>query len=173
MDVDNILTWVSGVGMYEEKCMVSILYLSACRVSELCLVRKRDVVIDGSVLRLSLVTKKRRGKYKDEIRTISISINEDTKKFVDAIKNYLIMVNYKPEDMMLFNGERSARDKIKNHTGHAPHCFRHSRLTHLARRGFTEFELQKFVNWGTTNVAKEYVHLNSLHITNRLEEVGI
>lgn len=156
-----------------QAALTSITYLTGSRVTEIASLKRGDVRLDNGIIRLSIRTLKRKGRFKDQKRTIPLPIKE-LKPVITPLLKWLKLRWNTPPDTPLFGiGTRSIQYEVKALTGHGVHCLRHTRLTHLAEKGFTEYELMKYVNWGTPQTASNYIRISEKHIQDRLLEVGL
>lgn len=155
----------------QKRALLSFQYLTASRISEATLLRRKDVKLLPDSIKFRIVTKKRRGTHRDEYRYIKIPIEQSRPLSDYIIKWVRIMPQY--GDTCLFKGERSNKYYIKELTGHGTHCIRHSRLNHLSEAGFDQFDLQRFVNWGKPDMALEYIKRTGRQVHDKLLETGI
>lgn len=160
-----------------DRVLVSILYESGCRLSEITNLLQKDVTIDqyGAVIMVKGKTGGRRIRLIDSSPDLLLWLN-----------NHSLKGNNNP----LFNDRRfqlqgleqsgvqkilkklAKRAGIKKHVH--PHLLRHSRLTALAK-DFTESELKILAGWtGDSRMAGVYVHLSGADIEQKqLQKAGL
>lgn len=159
----------------EVRTLMVLGYLTAGRISELLLLRKKDirkeVIGDRSflVFRMRLLKKwdvigKRklpdgRTKYKTkrrlEVRNAPVPIDTE-RQFLDLVWDYVMS---RPLEAKILPKSRQWAWLRLNEKGIFPHYLRHLRITHLVQRGFTDQELVQFVGWENSMPAKTYTHL--------------
>ena len=165
-----------------DKALISILYLSGCRITEIvgserhrvpAMLRKQIGMyeLDGaSFLNIFEVpTLKRRNYLK---RSIPIYAMKES-PFIENIINY---INEIDENRILFiNNRDTALSRAYvfkiciKHTTFSPHYFRHLRATHLVTEyKFTDSELVKFFGWKDSRMAEFYIHLRSDDIARKM-----
>lgn len=174
---EEISKLIKNTKNFRDKAFLSCLYESAARISEIGSLRLRDVKFDeyGAVLNLIGKTGQR------AVRIIASA--QHLKQWMEnhPFKNnrnapLWIMSNtddapmtYDAFRMMLKRlMERCHIDKDSN-----PHLFRHSRLTHLAAQGLTEYQLNQFAGWvHGSQVASTYVKLSGRDLDDKILEVN-
>ena len=162
-----------------DQALVAFLYLSACRVSEVCQyytkendkrilkgysIQKKQLEIEDGVLKIFNVRtlKRRRTMFK----TIPIIICKE-RKLYSILKTYLDTLG--PEDY-LFPITRQRAYQILGKVELFNHYLRHLRLTHLVTDyNFSSMELKQFVNWGNSKSADSYIHLNVDNLINKMQ----
>lgn len=163
-----------------DRALISVLYESGCRISELARIRWRDVIFDQYGVRLYIFDNK-----EEKRRYSRLTISTD---YLAAWKN-----DYHPGDpegnalvFQTFKGNPldyvQARRVIDRATARAgiekrvtPHLFRHSRITHMITQGYQESVIKKSM-WGNvdTSMFKTYVNLGDQDIDNEfLDKAGI
>ena len=151
------------------KALVSFLYLTGARVSEVVkVVRKYQIELNNIngvpfLIVNDVPIEKRRIKMS---RNIPINIQRE-KPFVDVLLKYISLLN---NEDILFDIKRSrAFQLVQKATGKGPHFLRHSRLTALAvDYGFDSFDLQRFTGWASNKTAESYIHKNFSDIANKM-----
>jgi len=157
----------------EQRVAFALLYVTGARATELLTLTRKDVELDGDVIRVYLTTRKNPRHPSREI----LVLKKVDPFYFDIIEDYVGRI--RPYDAPLFPGEgnkfKTSRwleqlvkrkwyyilsDPLKKPYLARPHLFRHTRLTHLVKFfGFREFELMQFAGWSSTKPAMVYVHL--------------
>lgn len=151
------------------RALVSFLYVTGARVSEIVKVVKKGQVelnnIDGVAFLIvnDVPTEKRRINL---LRNIPIHV-ENEKPFVDVILKYTDLLS---DGDILFNINRSrAFQIIQKVTGKGPHFLRHSRLTNLSTdHDFDTFDLQRLTGWASPRTAESYIHKDVSDIARKM-----
>ena len=179
LDPDDLLTpedvkkLISMVGNERDRAFLSVLYESGGRIGEILSLRIKDVVFDqhGSRVKIEGKTGKR------QIRLVDSSLD---------LRNWLEGHPLKEPERFVFvslhQGYGSGLTRLwaanllnvlKKRSGISkktnPHSWRHARLTELANRGFTEFELKKFAGWRMdSKMARVYIHMSDKDLDDRI-----
>lgn len=160
-----------------DKALVSILYESGCRLSEITNIMQKDVKIDqyGAVIFVNGKTGMRRIRLIDSAPDIMLWLNNHPLK---GDNNPLFNDRRFQLQALGQDGVQKVLNKLTKRAGITkrvhPHLLRHSRLTQLAK-DFTESELKIIAGWtGDSRMAGVYVHLSGADIEKKqLERAGL
>jgi integrase len=146
---------VDSIGNEEHKALVSIIFLSGARISEIVRsLKPKDINMDESTTHavITLHTKKR--KKGIEIRKLPIR-KED--KMFQLFYGYA--TTKKANEFVFDISRQNALWKLKKYDkAKWFHLFRHARLTELAT-DLTDQELAQFAGWTDSRPSKNYIHL--------------
>jgi len=155
---------------YHDKTMITLLWLTAGRPSELRKLQKNDIVIDrehGRII-VKIETKKlgRKGIFIIRKRKLNIKVDVD-RPYIQVIEKHLnrlkdkdtLVFNY-PENTFLNRVKRLCYDALGQDL--CSYNFRHSRMTLLAEKGMTEDELMRFKGSRTKKSVAPYVHARDI-----------
>ncbi len=164
---DDIEELVNNITNPRDKALVSLLFLTGARISEVVKsVRKKDIRIKSlegrDIVVFNIFTKKRR---KALFRKIPVPRND---RLLDSVMDY---IRDKKENDLLFDFTRQwALYLIKKYERrYWLHLLRHSRLTELAsEKDFTDQQLTAFAGWSDSRPSKFYVHLRWKDLARKL-----
>ena len=154
-------------------CLMSLLYLTARRISEVLHLKKKDLVWTERFLSFKTQILKRPDQ---PTQTIRIPLNSPSVKpfipFIQAHTRKLL------DNDHLFHGRlKNKRKPIDRSTvwrqlnkldpAINAHWFRHQRISHLSKT-MSALDLQKFIKWKGLNIAIHYVHTEEM--LRKLEE---
>jgi len=146
-----------------DKALISTLYESGCRISELGLVKFKDVVFDqyGAVVNVTGKTGPRRVRLVTSAPYLQDYINkhennQDSDHFIwTKVSGNKDLLSYSRLTELI---KRAAKRAGINKRIHA-HLFRHSRATFLAKK-LTEAQMKQYLGWAqSSKMAAIYVHL--------------
>lgn len=177
LTLQEVRALVDAADNPRDRALVSILYESGCRLSEVTNILQKDVKIDqyGAIIVVNGKTGMRRIRLIDSAPDLTLWLNNHP---------------LKGDNNPLFNDRRfrlqslgqdgvqkvlQALTKRAGITKHVhPHLLRHTRLTALAK-DFTESELKIMAGWsGDSRMAGIYVHLSGADIERKqLERAGL
>jgi integrase/recombinase XerD len=161
-----------------DKALISILFESACRVSEICDLNVGDLTIDeyGAIIEVEGKTGERSIRLIDSEPYLREYLNAHPFK-EDVTKSFFIGFSSRdygkrmtPQGMrylLISIGKRAGINKRMN-----PHWFRHSGLDWLARSGFTERDLKIRAGWGMdSSMVKVYIHYDEDEVNNKYARI--
>jgi integrase len=175
-EVENLLNLIPE-DQPEIKCLVSMLYLYGCRISEALELKRENIWKDENFLFIKFRTKKkkinrpkdvkRRGKPIPEERVLNVRyVSPFTDYIISWIKNVEVGEKVFPfsyptayrKIVWIFGLDKTNRDKAMEEINVWLHLFRDTALTQLAYAGASPFELRDFAGWSSTDPAEAYVH---------------
>jgi len=185
-EIVDMIKGLSGRMKERNQALVSFLYIFGCRVSEVVGDKKYYPPIIKEQLKLlkdgenrylvvtDVYTEKRRKKV---LREIPAPIDSYPEK--ELIPHILRWLKFIPEQKYPIFPSRinpsMSRKTVYHITKTAlnrrPHWFRHVRLTHLAKRGFSTQHLKQFTGWASSQTADSYVSLSWYDIAKAFERV--
>lgn len=177
LTLQEIRALVDAADNPRDKALVSILYESGCRLSEITNIMQKDVKIDqyGAVIVVNGKTGMRRVRLIDSAPDLTLWLNNhplkgDNNPVFNDRRFQLQPLG--PDGVQKVLRKLTKRAGINKHVH--PHLLRHSRLTQLAK-DFTESELKILAGWtGDSRMAGIYVHLSGADIeTKQLERAGL
>ena len=173
-----------------KRILLSILYLSGARISEIRQLRKKDfkIVLDKDgveLLILNMVTLKNR---ENKFRTIVLKKVSDYAPMINEIESYLKHLD--EHERVFTQSTRTLRRWVADlpeFTTTAvrpgvtesydvtrkwyPHFFRHCRLTHLVEyHHFDAIRLMNFAGWSSPILANVYIRLDWKNLADLIEE---
>lgn len=154
-----------------DKCFVSLLYESGCRISEIRGIKVKHIEIDKSGIAkvfLKGKTGSRRVMIRDSVPYLKVWLNEHPQA---EDKGAYLFLTYQ-ERRISYSAIRTSLQVIFKRAGIKkkcnPHIFRHSRATYLANY-LTEQQLKSYLGWVQgSQMASVYVHLSGENINNAL-----
>jgi len=158
---ENILGRVEVEDMIEnahclrDKAMISILYILGCRITEALNIKKDDIILQiDDMVSFRIRALKRRDASGVEY-SHKITVVKDT-PFMENILAYIDTISYEDK---LFDISRVHAWRIidKLNKNAWCHLFRHTRLTKLAEKGASPFQLQTWAGWKSIKNADSYV----------------
>lgn len=161
-----------------DKALIISLWELAPRVGELLNQNIKDAMPDqhGFMCNLNGKTGNRTVRMiegspylRDHINKHPDKKNLDSPLWVCLCKNFGTRLTYVGLANMLYNLSRRAKLNKKIH----PHLFRHSRLDHLAKKGWTERDLRIFAGWeGDSKMPDVYLHYGQDHVNDKILELN-
>ena len=177
---DEIKKLINATNNPRDRCFVSVLYESACRIGEVIgdsnhtgiLIKHITFDEYGSLIDVDGKTGLRTLRIITASPTIAnwINIHPDKENpnaplFCRIYKRKGDRISYEYWNKTL---KRLAK-KAKIHKRMNPHNFRHTRLTHLAEEGLNEAQLCAFAGWEQgSRQASVYIHLAALDLDDKL-----
>jgi hypothetical protein len=177
---EEIQRLIDACDTIHHKALVSVLYDSACRATELTKIKISDVECNNGQWIISIDNETKTG-----IRNIPLTLsvkylapwfneyhpyrdNENAPLFYTLSTRY----NYSnPEDRAL-NGTgvwfilQQCKEKAKIKKKVTPHIVRHSRLTWLGNHGMTEMDMRYWAGWKKdSNMPAIYIHTDPKNLT--------
>lgn len=185
----DLSEFIRNIKEPEVKAFVSLMYLTAGRVSEVLLIRRRDMktrIIDGKefvVIRMRVLKKWKvlkvhthedGTKHQDTVplkrfREAPIRIDKGMieRELFSHVHRYIKSSSLYPDDFVI-NKSRSWAWLKMSELDTFNHYFRHLRITHLVQQGFTDQELVQFVGWQDSKPAAVYTHLRWQDVAKKL-----
>lgn len=158
-EIDNLIE--AGKGPLE-KALVSVLYDSGCRISELLNIKIKDISFEEGYAMVNVMGKtgNREIPISKSVPYLSAWINYSKRDK----EEYLFPMTYRKVAFALERAFKIAGiDKPFN-----PHQFRHSRATELAKN-LTEAQMNQFFGWSqNSDMARVYVHLSGRDLIPKL-----
>lgn len=150
----------------KEAYLVSILWTTGARPSEILELKKDSFYFDRSTLRITLTTKKLGDSKEFMIRERTLEFerleNIEANPYIEQIVNF---VNAAPNDGFILPYTTRWCEKVINRLGMealnkmiSPYHFRHSVLSHLASKGFGVTELKEFKGAKSIQSVEPYLH---------------
>jgi site-specific recombinase XerD len=174
---EEIEQLVDACGNIRDKALISVLYESGCRISELLGLKIKNVQFDeyGAVLIVQGKTGSRRIRIINSAALLKNYIDNHPLKDTES---YLWLTNFNRKngngEWTLMNGQSVRRilriisEKAGIRKKIYPHLFRHSRATHLAPI-LTEAMMKEFFGWSqASRQASTYVHLSGRNVDDAL-----
>lgn len=157
MSQEEILNLIEATDNRKSRLIVSLLYSSGLRVSELVNLKVDDLNLKE---KLGWV---RRGKgSKDRLFTISESLSEELAKYLDKKENTYVFSKEKPlttrNIQKIIKGARLKAGITKKVT---PHTLRHSFATHLLEQGTDIRVIQAVLGHSSLNTTQIYTHISN------------
>lgn len=151
---------------YRDQAILSVLYYSGIRASELCSIKMQDISLKQRIIRII-------GKgNKERIVPISEECRDDVDKYLKFSRgNFLAKTKMQPAELFLTkNGDRLTvrtleriLDNIELKCGtfvHLhPHILRHSFATHLLEKGADLRIIQELLGHADINATQVYTHV--------------
>lgn len=147
-----------------DKALISTLYESGCRISELGHVTFKDVVFDqyGAIINVTGKTGPRRVRLVTSAPYLQDYINkheknQDSNHFIwTKISGNKDLLSYSRLSELIKRAAKRAGIKKRIHA----HLFRHSRATFLANK-LTEAQMKQYLGWAqSSKMAAVYVHMS-------------
>lgn len=168
---DEVKNIIRGADTVRDKALIAVLYESGTRISELGLLKIKQVQFDnkGAMININGKTGSRRVRLivsapylQDWISSHPFNADNDSPVWISR-------ENKKPlsyERISYIIKKSSKKVGITKRVN--PHNFRHSRATHLARY-LTEAQMKQFFGWTqSSDMASIYVHLSSRDVEDTL-----
>lgn len=167
LTLDEVRRIILTFKSIRNRAMVSLLYDSGCRPSELLNLRKKDVIFDsdGLIVMFNGKTGPRR------IRIIT-TLDSDrlVKEYVQMSGNDPIWGKMTIERLNQIVKEQSQAIGINKRV--CSYIFRHSRATHLASH-LTEAQMKVYLGWSmSSKMVAVYVHLSGRDMDERVMELN-
>jgi len=168
---EDVMKMLQYTNKLEERAIVSFLWLTAARVSEMLAVKLNDVYITPSTVKISIPTLKKvryeEQKFKALFRTLEFPTDDENSLFVDVLINYY---RYRKQEALegepLFDRTRQYVTYLINRLSQmaygvrlSAHHIRHARLSYLAFKGFSAWQLKYIKGAADLRSVEEYVHI--------------
>ena len=156
LDIDETIVFLEKINSLRDKAIISLLYSSALRVSELVNLNIEDINFSNKAI---VITRKGN-------KQMSVPVSPKT---IDILKNYIgdrfngpIFLNKSGHRLTT----RSIENIVKKYARKSllkdisPHTLRHSRATHLLNNGMDLRILQRFLGHSSILATQVYTHLS-------------
>lgn len=166
--VESLLAAPRRIDRYyqRDRAMLELLYATGCRVSEVCQLRLRDLMLDQRQIRCE-------GKGgKQRIVPIGGQAIEAIQTYCDDLRVTLAARQPQPTDELLLSRSGRAMDRImlwrlvKTYAGRvgidsliSPHALRHSFATHLLAGGADLRQVQEMLGHASIQTTQIYTHV--------------
>lgn len=174
--LDEVMIILKSCQNQKHKVLMSVLYESGCRISELCRLTWSDLIFDGNGVRLYITDEKTNKKRYSRL-TLCAEYLSDYKQYYETKYGHA-----NPDDYLIVgNGTNPityssaaeyfkriiAKSGIEKHV--TPHDFRRARATHMIQQNYQESIIKKMM-WGNINSTqfKVYVKLSESDIDKEL-----
>jgi len=174
----EIKKMISVCPVVRDRALISVLYDSACRISELLNAKIKDVIFDdyGAKIKVTGKTGTRTIRLIDSVLYLSEWINNHPYK---TNNDAFLFINFSSNryGTPLFMGTagiklRTYAERAKLHKYVYPHLLRHSRLTWLAQKeNFNERDLCIFAGWvNSSDMPETYLHYGEAEVDIKLRK---
>ncbi|HEX13177.1 MAG: tyrosine recombinase XerD [Desulfurella sp.] len=156
LDIDETLSFLENVSSLRDKAIISLLYSSALRVSELVNLNIEDINFSNNTI---LITRKGNKQMSVPVSPKTINI---LKKYLGNRQKGSVFLNKFGKRL----SQRSIENIVKKHAKKtllkdiSPHTLRHSRATHLLNNGMDLRILQRFLGHSSILATQIYTHLS-------------
>jgi len=144
-DVINLLKKASS---RRDRCLVSLLYLTGARISEILELKGKDIQIEEDEIRISIRPKKT-GDYGPVSKSQDLILDKKG-KFVACIIEH--SKTKKAEESIINMTRQRAWQIIRELSGVSPHFFRYSRVVQLLDKGYSLDQVRKWIGRKTQPV---------------------
>ena len=153
----EVLKLIDSADNLKSKLMISMLYSSGLRVSEIVNLKVSDIDIDNNI---GWVRKGKGGK--DRMFNLSKNLNEEVQKYLEGRENKYVFSKENPlttrnVQKIIFN----LRNKANINKKITPHTLRHSFATHLLEQGTDIRVIQTLLGHANLNTTQMYTHISS------------
>ena len=156
-----------------DKALIAVLYESGCRMSEIALLKIKNISFDeyGAKLMVAGKTGMRRVRVISSAPYLSAWLgihpdkeNPDTYIWINLIRDKGKLMGYRNYVRII----KTSADKAGIKKRVNPHAFRHARATHLASH-LTEAQMNQLFGWVQgSDMPATYIHLNGKDVDNAL-----
>lgn len=162
--MDNMINKIEGGT--EMRAILAFLYVSGARISEVLILRVRDVIVDGSDVKVTVATLKR-GKSGSPITLTRDLVFTTTTPYINLFIDHWLYAKKEMEenpdlydkDLYLFDSNRKQVwyyiHKVNDYC--SPHIFRHSRLQKLADLGASAHEIRLWAGHKRVETSTRYI----------------
>ncbi len=166
-DIQKILDTCDNI---RDKCLITVLYESGCRIGEIASLRVGNVVFDnlGVVITVIGKTGSRKIRLVKSTSALRVYIDNHPNRKDPTAPIWINRGNYHKGQQMLYCTFRMLISRLCKKANINkrcnPHIFRHSRATELASH-LTEFQMNQYFGWiQGSGMPASYVHLNGRDI---------
>ena len=162
-EIDKILAGCSNI---RDRCLISVLYESGCRIGEVASLRISNIKFDDYGVVIVVIGKTGARKIRLVKSTQLLKALIEVHPFKDDPTNalWINMGTRNHKKPMMYGAIRKQIQRICKSVGIKkrcnPHMFRHSRATQLASH-LTEFQMNQYFGWTQgSDMPSTYVHMN-------------
>ena len=165
---DDVKALLSSCQTQRDRALISVLWDSAARVSEILDIDIGKVQFDkyGATVIVNGKTGMRKIRLINSIPDLQLWLNQHPDR--DNHNAPLFVTPRKKNNIYKRLNVRTVQNKLKTIAKDAgikknvhPHAFRHGRLTDLVKQGFKEMELRIIAGWGSdSSMPATYIHLS-------------
>ncbi len=165
---DDVKALLSACQTQRDRALISVLWDSAARVSEILDLNIGKVQFDkyGATVIVNGKTGMRKLRLINSVPDLQLWLNQHPER--DDYNAPLFVTSRKKGNTYSRLNVRTVQNKLKTIAKDAgikknvhPHAFRHGRLTDLVKQGFKEMELRIIAGWGAdSSMPATYIHLS-------------
>ncbi|NCO11581.1 hypothetical protein CO038_01295 [Candidatus Pacearchaeota archaeon CG_4_9_14_0_2_um_filter_39_13] len=155
---DEVKSLIDNAETRKSRLMVSLLYSSGLRVSEIVHLKPEDINFEENIGRV----KKGKGS-KDRVFTISESLSRDLQFYLKKRKDGQYLFS-KEKPLTTRNVQKivkNLRNKVGLNKKVTPHTLRHSFATHLLEAGVDIRKIQMLLGHSSLNTTQIYTHVST------------
>lgn len=146
-----------------ERAIIEFLYSTACRVSELCNVKKTDVDFHEQSVKIFGKGKKERTSWINAKCLVTLNLYLESR---NDDSEYLFVNRNKPHGKCQRTSIEKLITNIQNRVSGisfkvTPHIMRHSSATHALQSGMDIQEIQKFLGHSKVDTTMKYAHVST------------
>ncbi|VVC03439.1 Tyrosine recombinase XerA [Candidatus Bilamarchaeum dharawalense] len=157
-----------------DKCFISMLYESGCRIGEIAGIQIKHIAFDeyGAQVMVDGKTGQRRIRLISSIHYLRYWLELHPMKQNADAPLWIKLTSHKGSPMK-YNGFLRIFKILRNRTGITKptnfHAFRHARATELAKMGLNQFQMEKILGWTHgSDMPQVYLHLSGTDTDNAL-----
>jgi integrase/recombinase XerD len=161
---EEVKLFIEGADNIKSKLIISLLYSSGMRVSELVNMKVEDLDLNEKI---GWVRKGKGGK--DRLLTISTNLSDELREFFSEKGKDYVYVFSKSKPLTTRNIQKiikGTRERAGITKKVTPHTLRHSFATHLLEQGNDIRLIQAMLGHSSLNTTQMYTHISSQQIKN-------
>jgi site-specific recombinase XerD len=170
----EVKTLIENAEYVRDKCLISLLYESGCRIAEILTLQRKNVQFDeiGSVIIVNGKTGMRRVRLIACVPYLQRWFNEHP--MTDDPEAPLFVMHSK-NHFLPYDAVRMMIKRLCNKAGVkkdiTPHSFRHARATYLANK-LTDAQMKEYFGWTqSSKMAATYIHLSGRDTDDAIQQV--